>query len=72
MPTDPLVGTYCGDNTPGDFTSTTNRLYIKFSTDDDVAGAGFSVNYRTVASKSNNNMLLTSGLCCLSGCTCPI
>ncbi|KAK2147338.1 hypothetical protein LSH36_558g01028 [Paralvinella palmiformis] len=49
MPTDPLVGTYCGDNTPGDFTSTTNRLYIKFSTDDNVAGAGFSVNYRTVA-----------------------
>ena len=64
LPTDPLVGTYCGNNIPGDFTSTTNRLYIKFVTNDAGAGLGFSANYRTVPSMFIVLEFIFNIICC--------
>ncbi|XP_078582053.1 cubilin-like isoform X2 [Branchiostoma floridae x Branchiostoma japonicum] len=41
----PLVGRYCGNTNPADYTSTTNMLYIRFRADQSVNGAGFRITY---------------------------
>lgn len=42
---DPLVGTYCGNNSPPEIVSTSNVLYVLFYTDGSVTDAGFNASY---------------------------
>lgn len=46
--TDPVVGRYCGGSTPGNYTSVTNMLYIKFVTDNSLGASGFSLQFTGV------------------------
>eukprot|EP00794_Sanderia_malayensis_P003248 gene3248-3729_t len=46
-----LLNTFCGSNLPGQITSTTNEIYIRFKTDASVQiGSGFSLYYFTQVS----------------------
>ncbi|XP_046641719.1 tolloid-like protein 1 [Daphnia pulicaria] len=41
-PTSPLIGVYCGYNIPEDIKSSSNKMWIKFVSDNSVQKAGFS------------------------------
>ncbi|KAL3836256.1 hypothetical protein ACJMK2_021695 [Sinanodonta woodiana] len=42
---DPVIGTYCGNNTPSAITSTSNVLLVQFYTDGSIAQRGFNATY---------------------------
>ncbi|KAM7358205.1 cubilin 2 [Cochliomyia hominivorax] len=41
----PLIGRYCADQIPSRITSFTNSLYLRFTTDNYIEGAGFYLNW---------------------------
>lgn len=47
----PLVGTFCGTSIPGSFESSTNNVFLKFTSDGTNTGGGFTVFY-TINSRS--------------------
>ncbi|XP_064410135.1 cubilin [Latimeria chalumnae] len=48
LETDPLVGRYCGTTIPAPYTSTSNKLWIKFKSDASVRHGGFRAMYQVV------------------------
>jgi hypothetical protein len=50
----PLVGTFCGTTPPGTFESTSNHVFLKFTSDETKTGRGFTVFY-TINSRSSNS-----------------
>ncbi|KAL4224243.1 hypothetical protein ACF0H5_017696 [Mactra antiquata] len=48
----PLVGTYCGNKIPGAFESTTNHVYLKFTSDETNTFSGYTIFY-TINSRSH-------------------
>ena len=43
---------FCGDEIPSKFESTTNRLCVKFYSDDSQNDKGFSVSYKSITSQT--------------------
>ena len=44
-PSAPLLGTYCGTDSPGDITSSGNTLFVSFTSDYSETRDGFGVMY---------------------------
>ena len=54
---------FCGDEIPSKFESTTNRLCVKFYSDDSQNDKGFSVSYNAISSPTQQiGMLLQSAV----------
>ena len=47
LATGPLVGRFCGHDTPPSYLSSTNSLYFNFRSDYSVSHAGFRIRYKT-------------------------
>ena len=45
--TGPLVGRYCGRDTPPGYVSASNSLYLTFRSDYSVSRSGFRIRYKT-------------------------
>ena len=45
--TGPLVGRYCGRDTPPGYVSASNSLYLNFRSDYSVSRSGFRIRYKT-------------------------
>lgn len=58
----PKMGKYCGAETPPVQTSTQNFMYIKFTSDMTVSGAGFYANYTSIDTKCGGIYKETTGL----------
>ncbi|XP_064201733.1 neuropilin-1a-like isoform X1 [Anguilla rostrata] len=62
--TDTLVGKFCGKIAPSPIISSTNQLYIKFVSDYETHGAGFSIRYEVFKKglECSRNFTSTSGV----------
>lgn len=56
----PILGRYCGQNSPPDIRSSGRYLWIKFVTDGELEGVGFSASYN-----------FTAGMCLFKYCCFP-
>lgn len=62
FPSSPLIGRYHGTSLPAVITSSTNQLYVTFTSDGSVARSGFAASYRVV-----DTIRLINGIAPLTG-----
>ena len=58
----PKLAEFCYATHPLKFTSTTNKLFIKFESDYTIAGRGFKANYKTIDRACGGTFLATQGV----------
>ncbi|KAM4534255.1 cubilin [Odontesthes bonariensis] len=58
----PLLGTFCGDQTPSRLQSTQRSMYIKFRTDSSVSNHGFEAVYDSALEGCGDTMTSPSGI----------
>ncbi|KAK0071942.1 hypothetical protein PV325_012125 [Microctonus aethiopoides] len=59
--TAPKLASFCHTNGPVNFTSSNNKMFIKFISDISVAGRGFSANYKAVPLRCGGNFQADQG-----------
>lgn len=56
----PLVGRYCGRDTPPGYVSASNSLYLTFRSDYSVSRSGFRIRYKTGEREKDLNCVKSS------------
>ncbi|XP_054719322.1 cubilin-like [Uloborus diversus] len=59
-PDSPFIGRYCGSTIPSPISSSTNKVFISFHTNDEINKAGFKIRFTSVISPCGPSLITTA------------